>query len=40
MIPEVSCVAGNNILSRAFLGGGPAMAWDTNSERIKGFFEI
>lgn len=39
MIPEVSCVAGNNILSRAFLGGGPAMAWDTNPEPVRGFFE-
>ena len=39
MIPEVSCVAGNNILSRAFLAGGPAMAWDTSSTEIKGFFE-
>ena len=39
MIPEVSCGAGNNILSRAFLAGGPAMAWDTSSTEIKGFFE-
>ena len=40
MVPEVSCVAGNNILSRAILGGGPAMAWDTNSDQIKGYFEL
>lgn len=39
MVPEVSCVAGNNILSRSFLAGGPAMAWDTNTDSIKGFFQ-
>ena len=38
MIPEVSCVAGNNIISRAFLAGGEAMSWDMNESPIAGYF--
>ena len=38
MIPEVSCVAANNILSRAFLASGEAMSWDTNKAPIVGYF--
>jgi len=38
MIPEVSCVAGNNIISRSFLAGGKAMAWDTSETPIVGYF--
>jgi len=38
MIPEVSCVAANNILSRAFLAGGEAMSWDTNRAPVVGYF--
>lgn len=39
MIPEVSCVAANNIISRAFLAGGEAMSWDDNRANIVGYFE-
>ncbi|MCG7519489.1 hypothetical protein [Ruegeria sp. Ofav3-42] len=38
MIPEVSCVAANNIISRAFLAGGEAMSWDTNQQPLVGYF--
>ncbi|WP_305988095.1 hypothetical protein [Roseibium sp. MMSF_3544] len=38
MIPEVSCMAANNILSRAFLAGGEAMSWDTNRAPLVGYF--
>ncbi|MBV9693533.1 MAG: hypothetical protein JO261_07530, partial [Alphaproteobacteria bacterium] len=40
MIPETSCVAGNQLLSRAALVGGRAPLWDTNQTPLRGFFEI
>lgn len=39
MIPEVSCVAANNIISRAFLASGEAMSWDTNQTHVVGYFK-
>lgn len=32
MIPEVSCIAGNNLLSRATLAGGPPAHWDARED--------
>ncbi|MEJ0063297.1 MAG: hypothetical protein WDO70_08880 [Alphaproteobacteria bacterium] len=40
MIPETSCIAGNQLLSRAALIGGRAPLWDINETPIKGYFEI
>jgi hypothetical protein len=40
MIPETSCIAGNQLLSRAALVGGAAPLWDTNQTPLRGFFEI
>src|SRR6266436_6308759 len=40
MIPETSCIAGNQLLSRATLVGGRAPLWDTNQTPLQGFFEI
>jgi hypothetical protein len=40
MIPETSCVAGNQLLSRAALVGGRAPNWDTNQRRLRGYFEV
>ena len=40
MIPETSCIAGNQLLSRAALVGGRAPLWDTNQARLLGYFEI
>jgi hypothetical protein len=40
MIPETSCIAGNQLLSRAALVGGRAAHWDTNQLRLLGYFEI
>jgi hypothetical protein len=40
MIPETSCIAGNQLLSRAALVGGRAPLWDTNQTPLHGFLEI
>lgn len=40
MIPETSCIAGNQLLSRAALVGGRAPLWDSNQTRLQGYFEI
>jgi hypothetical protein len=40
MIPETSCIAGNQLLSRAALVGGRAPLWDTDQTRLRGYFEI
>jgi hypothetical protein len=42
MIPETSCIAQNQLLSRAVLKGGPAPREDANhkGQRIRGFLEV
>ena len=40
MIPETSCIAGNQLLSRAALVGGRAPLWDTDQTPLRGFFEV
>lgn len=40
MIPETSCIAGNQLLSRAALVGGRAPLWDTDQTRLRGYFEV
>jgi hypothetical protein len=40
MIPETSCIAGNQLLSRAALVGGQAPLWDTDQTRLEGYFEV
>jgi hypothetical protein len=40
MIPETSCIAGNQLLSRATLVGGRAPIWDQNAQPLVGYFEI
>lgn len=40
MIPETSCIAGNQLLSRAALVGGRAPLWDINEARLAGYFEV
>jgi hypothetical protein len=40
MIPETSCVAGNQLLSRAAFVGGPAPLWDADQTPLRGFFEV
>lgn len=40
MIPETSCVAGNQLLSRAALVGGRAPLWDADQTPLRGFFEV
>lgn len=40
MVPETSCVAGNQLLSRASLVGGKAPSWDLNQSQLQGFFEV
>lgn len=40
MIPETSCIAGNQLLSRASLIGGRAPLWDTDQIPLRGYFEI
>jgi hypothetical protein len=40
MIPETSCIAGNQLLSRAALVGGRAPLWDINQTRLQGYFEV
>ena len=40
MVPETSCIAGNQLLSRAALVGGRAPLWDINQTQLQGYFEI
>jgi hypothetical protein len=40
MAPEVTCIAGNNLLSRAALGGGVPPGWDANRTALRGFFRL
>ena len=40
MIPETSCIAGNQLLSRAALVGGRAPLWDADQTPLRGFFEV
>jgi hypothetical protein len=40
MAPEVACIAGNNLLSRAALGGGFPPGWDANEAALTGYFRI
>lgn len=40
MAPEVACLAGNNLLSRAALGGGAPPAWDINPTPLVGYFRL
>jgi hypothetical protein len=40
MIPETSCIAGNQLLSRAALVGGRAPPWDQDQTRLEGYFDI
>lgn len=40
MIPETSCIAGNQLLSRAALVGGRAPIWDIDQTRLRGYFEV
>jgi hypothetical protein len=40
MIPETSCVAGNQLLSRSALVGGRAPLWDVNDQPLVGYFQI
>ena len=40
MIPETSCIASNQLLSRASLVGGRAPLWDGNTSPLHGYFEI
>jgi hypothetical protein len=40
MAPEVTCIAGNNLLSRSALRGGPPPGWDLNRQPLVGFFRI
>ena len=40
MIPETSCIAGNQLLSRAALVGGRAPLWDINQTPLVGYFQV
>src|SRR3546814_18258564 len=40
MIPETSCIAGNQLLSGALLDGGSAPLWDGDAYPLTGFFEV
>jgi hypothetical protein len=40
MVPETSCIAGNQLLSRAALVGGRAPLWDINQTQLRGYFEV
>lgn len=40
MVPETSCIAGNQLLSRAALVGGRAPLWDMNEAQLQGYFEV
>jgi hypothetical protein len=40
MAPEVTCLTGNNLLSRAVLNGGPPPDWDLDRSPMTGFLRI
>jgi hypothetical protein len=40
MAPDVACLAGNNLLSRASLNGGAPPGWDADRRPITGYFRI
>lgn len=40
MAPEVACIAGNNLLSRAALGGGVPPGWDADRTQLAGYFRL
>lgn len=40
MIPETSCIAGNQLLSRSALVGGRAPLWDINQTQLQGYFQV
>lgn len=40
MAPEVSCLTGNNLLSRAALNGGAAPSWDSDRRPLIGYFRL
>ncbi|MGC2306753.1 hypothetical protein [Candidatus Binatus sp.] len=40
MAPEVTCIGGNNLLSRAALNGGPPPGWDANRAPLVGYFRL
>jgi hypothetical protein len=40
MIPETSCVANNQLLSRSVLVGGRAPLWDEVQTRLTGYYEV
>ena len=40
MAPEVTCLAGNNLLSRSALRGGTPPGWDLNRQPLTGYFRI
>jgi hypothetical protein len=40
MAPDVACLAGNNLLSRAALNGGAPPGWDADRTPITGYFRI
>lgn len=40
MAPEVACIAGNNLLSRAVLAGGVPSGWDADRTPLTGFFRL
>ena len=40
MAPDVACVAGNNLLSRAALNGGVPPSWDTDRTQLTGYFRL
>lgn len=40
MAPEVSCLAGNNLLSRAALNGGVPPGWDVERSPLVGYFRL
>ena len=40
MIPETSCIANNQLLSRASLVGGRAPLWDQDQRRLTGYYEV
>jgi hypothetical protein len=40
MAPDVACLAGNNLLSRASLNGGAPPGWDADRTPLTGYFRI
>ena len=40
MVPETSCIAGNQLLSRAALVGGQAPLWDADATLLDGYFAV